>query len=327
VTLPTADLHVHLEAAISPSLLRTLAQRAGVTLPEGFGPGGFAWRDLTTFVRDYDVLCSVIRSADDYAEVAFDALTHAAASGAAYVDFIVSPAHAWMNEISYAALVDAVGAAIDRATREHGIFGSMSLTAVRAPGPLFGPRNAERIVAEAIAHPHRLVRGLGVAGDTRFDSLADYAPAFRAAKAAGLVTRAHCGEGEGAAGVVTALRELEVDILDHATEALWDDALVEELVRTQRLVTVCPVAHVMVGLVPSLAQHPAWPALRRGLKVALGTDDPVFFRVDGAGTYAQAREHAGLDDGSLLALTRNAARSGLLPADETDRLLARLEAV
>lgn len=312
VTLPLADLHVHLEAAVSPSLLRQLADKAQVTLPEGFGPAGFDWKDLATFVRDYDVLCSVIRTADDYAAVAYDYLEHAAARGAVFVDLIVSPAHGWMNGIAYGALVDAVGAAIDRARNRFGIQGSMSLTAVRAPGPLFGPENAQRVVAEAVAHPHRLVRGFGIAGDTRFDALSGYAPAFRAAKAAGLVTRAHCGEGEGKAGVVTALRELQVDILDHATEALADDALVDELIAAKKLVTVCPVAHVFVGVVPTLAEHPAWRAMRRGLKVALGTDDPVFFRVDVAQTYEQARQYGGLDDEALRGLTRNALESGLV---------------
>lgn len=324
--LPTADLHVHLEAAVSPELLRELARRANVALPEGFGPAGFAWRDLTTFVRDYDVLGSVIRSAEDYAAVAFDALARAAARGTVYVDFIVSPAHGWLNGIAYPALVDAVGDALDRARREHGIFGSMSLTAVRAPGPLFGPDNARRIVAEAVAHPHRLVRGFGVAGDTRFDALAAYAPAFRAARAAGLVTRAHCGEGEGKAGVVTALEVLQVDVLDHATEALADEALVDKLVCAGRLVTVCPIAHVLVGVVPSLPQHPAWGALRQGLRVALGTDDPVFFRTEIAAVYEEARAHAGLDDAGLLALTRHAARSGLLPPEDAASLGARLDA-
>jgi adenosine deaminase len=124
--------------------------------------------------------------------------------------------------------------------------------------------------------------------------------------------------------VHTALRELQVDILDHATEALSDDALVDELVRAEKLVTVCPVAHVFVGLVPALAGHPAWKAMRRGLKVALGTDDPVFFREGIPETYEQARTHAGLDDGALRALTLNAVRSGLLPGDEAARLEARL---
>jgi adenosine deaminase len=206
----------------------------------------------------------------------------------------------------------------------------MSLTAVRAPGPLFGPQNARRVVEEARNHPHRLVRGFGIAGDTRFDDLASYAPAFRAARALGLVTRAHCGEGEGEgegeAGVRTALRELNVDILDHAAEALADPALVDEIVRAGRLVTVCPVAHVFVGVVPALDRHPAWAAMRRGLKVALGTDDPVFFREDVASTYEQARVHAGLGTDELRALTLNAIDSGLLPPDEASELGRRVRA-
>ena len=80
----------------------------------------------------------------------------------------------------------------------------------------------------------------------------------------------------------------------------------------------------MVGLVPTLAQHPAWAAIRRGLKVALGTDDPVFFRTDIADTYEEARTHAGLGDAALVALTRNAALCGLLPATEAAELSARL---
>jgi adenosine deaminase len=124
--------------------------------------------------------------------------------------------------------------------------------------------------------------------------------------------------------VLTALRELQVDILDHATEALSDDALVDELVRAEKLVTVCPVAHVFVGVVPTLAEHPAWKAMGRGLKVALGTDDPVFFREGIPETYEQARTHAGLDDRALRSLTLNAVKSGLLPGDEAGQLEARL---
>jgi adenosine deaminase len=131
-----------------------------------------------------------------------------------------------MNGIATAALVDAVGDALARAHRQHGIFSSMSFTTVGAPGPHFGPENARRIVAEVVAHPHRLMRGFGVAGDTRFDALSAYAPASREARAAGLVTRAHCSEGEGPGGVLTALDELQVDIFAHATDALTDAVLV-----------------------------------------------------------------------------------------------------
>lgn len=323
--VPTADLHVHLEAAIRPERIVELAARAGVALPEGFGPAGFTWRDLTTFVREYDFLCQVIRTADDYATVAFEALAHAAAQGAIYVDFIVSPAHGWLNGIAYPDLVDALGAALQRARDAHGILASLSLTAVRAPGEHFGPENAQRIVREAAAHPSRWVRGFGVAGDTGFDDLAAYAPAFRAAKDAGLLTRAHCGEGEGARGVLTAMDVLRVDLLDHATNGLTDPVVLRRMIDERRQVTVCPRAHVLVGVVPTLAEHPAWRAVREGLRVSLGTDDPVFFRDDIAQVYAQAAEHLGADRQALAAFTRNALHSGLLSAADARAGEIRLE--
>ena len=313
---PLADLHVHLEAAISAELLVQLAAHGDIALPAGFGPEGFTWRDLGTFIEDYELLGQVIKTADDYGAVALDYLSRAAALGSIYVDFILSPAHGWMNGIRYGDLVNAVGAAVDEARAAHGILGSLSLTAVRAPGAFFGPEIARRIVAEAVARPHRLVRGFGIAGDTGFDDLASYAPAFQAARAAGLVTRAHCGEGEGVKGVIAALDVLRVDILDHATDALADPVVVKRLVSEQRLVTVCPMAHVFVGVVPTLAAHPAWPALRAGLKAAFGTDDPIFFRVDIAETYGQVAAHTGLQPAALASFTRNALTSGLL--DEKD---------
>jgi adenosine deaminase len=82
---------------------------------------------------------------------------------------------------------------------------------------------------------------------------------------------------------------------------------------------------VLVGVVPSLAQHPAWPAIRGGLRACLGTDDPVFFRDDIAAVYAQAAEHLGGDRQALGSLTRSALRSGLLSAADAAAGEKRLE--
>lgn len=322
---PTADLHVHLEAAIRAERLVEFAAREGVSLPPGFGPAGFDWSDLATFVRDYDLLCQVIRTAESYATVAYDYLEDAAASGALYVDFIVSPAHGWINRIAYADLVDALGEAMERARAKFGVLSSLSLTAVRAPGPHFGSTNAERLVAEACANPRPWVRGFGVAGDTRFDDLGSYARAFRQARECGLVTRAHCGEGEGAHAVLTALDTLEVQLLDHATDGLRDREVCARLIDEQRTVTVCPMAHVLVGVVPSLKEHPAWHAHRQGLRLALGTDDPVFFGVSLRQTYALVQDELGLGTSDMLAITRNALCSGLLDPEERDLGLAMLQ--
>ena len=66
-------------------------------------------------------------------------------------------------------------------------------------------------------------------------------------------------------------------------------------------------------------------AVREGLRVSLGTDDPVFFRDDIAQVYAQAAEHLGADRQALAAFTRNALHSGLLSAADAEAGEIRLE--
>ena len=50
--VPKAELHVHLEGTASPDLVRRLAARNGMTLPETMfdAEGGFAWTDFLDFL-------------------------------------------------------------------------------------------------------------------------------------------------------------------------------------------------------------------------------------------------------------------------------------
>ena len=52
--IPKVELHVHLEGTAPPDLVRRLADRNGLRLPDGLlaAPDRFAWRDF--MVSDYD---------------------------------------------------------------------------------------------------------------------------------------------------------------------------------------------------------------------------------------------------------------------------------
>ena len=94
--VPKAELHVHLEGTARPDLIRRIAQRNDVALPEGLfaSHDTFAWRDFLDFLGTYDLAASVIRTAQDYRDVTFEYLSDCAAEGAIYVELISSPDHA-----------------------------------------------------------------------------------------------------------------------------------------------------------------------------------------------------------------------------------------
>ena len=64
MTLPLAELHVHLEGTVPPALIQRLADRNGLKVPEGVfaAPDRFAWVDFLDFLRTYDLAASVIRT-------------------------------------------------------------------------------------------------------------------------------------------------------------------------------------------------------------------------------------------------------------------------
>ncbi len=80
--VPKAELHVHLEGTATPDLVRRIAQRNGLEVPEGVfaAPDRFAWRDFLDFLNTYNLVCSVIRTGEDYRDITYEYLA-ACASG------------------------------------------------------------------------------------------------------------------------------------------------------------------------------------------------------------------------------------------------------
>ena len=66
-SVPKAELHVHLEGTATPDLVRRLAERNGIALPDGLfrADGSFAWVGFLDFLRAYDDAASTIRTARD----------------------------------------------------------------------------------------------------------------------------------------------------------------------------------------------------------------------------------------------------------------------
>ena len=56
--VPKAELHVHLEGTAPPDLVRRIAQRNGLEIPEGVfaAPDRFAWRDFLDFLNTYNLV-------------------------------------------------------------------------------------------------------------------------------------------------------------------------------------------------------------------------------------------------------------------------------
>ena len=321
MTVPKAELHVHLAGTAPPHLVRRIAERNGLRVPNGVfaTPERFAWRDFLDFLQTYDMAASVIRTPEDYADVTFEYLASCAADGAIYVELIASPDHAALVGLSDEEHLAGIAAGIDRAREAHGIEARILLTCIRN----FGVDQALRIARYAASRPHPYVVGFQMAGDEAGYPPGPFAEAYAIAADAGLGCSVHAGEWAGAESVRAAIG-LPVTRIGHGVRAIEDPALVAEIADRGLVLECCPTSNVVLGVFASFETHPL-PALREaGVRVTLASDDPPYFGASVGGEYAVASERFGLSDTDLVGLTRTAIEASFAEPPLRAALLGRL---
>jgi adenosine deaminase len=316
-----AELHVHLEGTAPPALIRRIAERNGLALPDVLLDGGerFAYTDFLDFLRSYDRAASVIRTGEDYRDVTYEYLASCARDGAIYVELTASPDHAALVGLSDEEHLDGIGRGIDAARDEFGIEARILISAVRN----FGLEQALRVARHAAERPHPYVVGFSMAGDEENFPAGDYAEAYETAAGAGLGCAVHAGEWAGPESVRAAL-ELPVTRIGHGVRSIEDPALVGELAERALVLECCPTSNVVLGLFPSYEDHPLPRLVEAGVRVTLGSDDPPWFGASIGGEYAVCRERYGYGDEELRAITRTAIDAAFCDQKLKQELIQRV---
>ena len=315
--IPKAELHVHLEGTAPPDLIRRIAERNGLELPDGLfaAPDRFAYRDFLDFLDTYDKAASVIRTVEDYRDITYEYLERCAGEGAVYVELTASPDHARLVGLTDEEHVNGIARGIDDARDEAGIEGRILISCVRN----FGVESALRIARYAADRSHPYIVGFSMAGDEENYPPGAYTEAFEIAAGAGLGCTVHAGEWAGPESVRAAL-ELPVTRIAHGVRSIEDPSLVEELAEHGVFLECCPTSNVVLGIYPSYEEHPL-PRLREaGVRVTLGSDDPPYFGASIGGEYEVCRRYFGFTDGDLRSITRTAIDAAFCEQTLKDRL-------
>jgi adenosine deaminase len=139
-----------------------------------------------------------------------------------------------------------------------------------------------------------------------YDTEADWSAARPIAERlsdAGLGITAHAGEFSPA-NLESVLGIPGLTRIGHATQAASDPRLLDLIAERGVTVECCLSCNVVLGAVPSLAEHPIRRLIDAGIPVALGTDDPVQVCTTIEREYVIA-SHRGFSTEDLLEFTRN----------------------
>ncbi|MFE2427193.1 adenosine deaminase [Streptomyces sp. NPDC059373] len=324
MSIPKAELHLHIEGTLEPELAFALAARNGVELPYATTEElrrAYSFSDLQSFLDLYYALMAVLRTEQDFADLADAYLARAAEQGVRHAEIFFDPQAHTARGIGIGTVIEGLARALDSSEERHGISTRLIMCFLRdesaesametfeAARPFFGCISAVGLDSAEVGNPPSKFREV-----------------YAAAAEAGLHRVAHAGEEGPPAYIREALDLLGVERVDHGIRCMEDPALVERLVRDQVPLTVCPLSNVRLRCVDTLADHPLPAMLDAGLLVTVNSDDPAYFGGYAGDNFDAVRDALPLDADALRTLARNSFRASFLDDAARAAYLAEVEA-
>ena len=127
---------------------------------------------------------------------------------------------------------------------------------------------------------HKEFYSIDLYGDELAQPIENFIPIYEKAAENGLVLKAHVGEWGTAQDIVTAVKALHLDEVQHGIAAVQDEDAIGFLVENNIRLNITPSSNVLLGRVPDMAHHPIAQLYRRGVNVTINSDDVLIFDSD-----------------------------------------------
>ncbi|HBS82620.1 MAG: adenosine deaminase [Vreelandella alkaliphila] len=323
--LPKVELHLHIEGSLEPELMFELAKRNGIELPYATAKeakAAYEFDDLQGFLNLYYQGMNVLRTEQDFYDLAMDYFQRARGEGVVHIDMHFDPQAHLQRGIP----LEVVMAGLLRAKEEAEATLDLSVGMIMA---FLRDRPAEEAlsVLENAAPYWKFLDAIGLDSAERDNPPVKFQALFARAKELGLVRVAHAGEEGPAEYIAEAMDLLDVQRIDHGVRCLESGTVVKRLRERQIVLTVCPLSNVSLKVVDDLRDHPLPQLLKENLKVTISSDDPAYFGGGLLTNHVACAEAFGWDAEVFRMLNRNAIEEAFVDEPRRQELLQRLELV
>ncbi len=329
LSLPKAELHLHLEGTLTPQTVSELSRKHNTPLPVGNSrykaderSGNFLsvadverlyqYKDFVGFLQAFKSIADRLRTPEDYELITYRMMQQLHADGVLHAEVYISAGILHWRGEEFEPFV--AGAERGRITgeRDFGVSVLWIIDAVRH----FGVEEAQRVVETAISlrEKYPTIIGIGIGGDESKGPAEQFRRTYAFAKQHGLHLLAHAGESVGPESIWAAIN-IGAERIGHGLNAGQDPDLVDMLAERQIPIEVCISSNIRTGCCRKLDEHPVKKMFDAGLMVTLNSDDPPMFGTSLAREYQIARDAFGFTDDQLRELARNSFEASFLPAE------------
>ncbi|PKP20842.1 MAG: adenosine deaminase [Bacteroidetes bacterium HGW-Bacteroidetes-20] len=321
--IPKVELHLHIEGTLEPELMFTLAQKNEVKIPYHSVDevkNAYQFQNLQDFLDIYYAGANVLITEHDFFDLTWAYLQKAHSQHIVHVEIFFDPQTHTHRGIPFKNVVNGIHNALLKAEKELGITSHLIMCFLRHLSEL----DAIKTFQEALPFKN-IIMGVGLDSSENGNPPQKFEKVFQMAKKEGFKTVAHAGEEGPAAYVYDAIHLLNVDRIDHGNNALDDPTVVEEIVKNEMALTVCPLSNLKLKVVPDLTKHPIKKMLDLGIKATINSDDPAYFGGYLNENYFAIIENLQLSKKEILTLIKNGFSASFMEEKIKNQWIAKVD--
>ena len=321
---------MHLEGALSPSLLFTLAARNSITIPTSDvafeSPAALldrynAFSSLDDFLHYYFIGMKCLIEEQDFEQLAWEYFLKAKSDGVVHAEVFFDPQAHTGRGITYETVVNGFTKACQRAEQELELSTKLILCLLRH----LPVEDSKMTFAQASMdlETGRLA-GLGLDSSEKGFPPGAWKEVYATAKTKRIRRTAHAGEEGPVEYIREALSELDVERIDHGIRLAEDTDLMREVAEKKILVTMCPLSNVRLRCVKDVKELPIRTFLDNGVMFSINSDDPAYFGGYILDNYCAVQEAFDLTAREWEGITRAAVEGSWCNYSRKKRLLEQL---
>jgi aminodeoxyfutalosine deaminase len=311
LSLPKADLHLHLEGSIDPTTWVELRKRHAKTGTVSDIEKLYQYENFQGFLMAFKTLTEDLQSPADYELITYRLMEKLKTENVLHAEVYVSVGVCLWRKQDFDAIFEGLEVGRERGHHDFGTSLLWIFDAVRQ----FGPLEAQRVAELAVRYQSRGVAGFGIGGDEQKAGPELFRDVYSYGAKNGLHLTAHAGESAGPESIWGALN-LQAERIGHGLNAWQDSELVEELSTRQIPLEICLTSNLRTGCCRNLADHPVRNYFDRGIMVTLNTDDPAMFGTSLGREYQLAQDTFDFTNEHLRELARNSFEASFLPTEK-----------
>lgn len=310
--LPKAELHCHLDGSLRVETILDIAAKEGVELPStdlqilrSMLAVGADCPDLETYLKTFDITCSVMQSSESLRRVTYELAEDCAAENIRYLEIRFAPILHTNRGLKLVEVISAVLKGKEQAERNLNIKIGIIICSLRHNSP------EESIVAAelAVAFKNKGVVGFDLAGAEKDFPARDHKEAFSMIIKNNINTTVHAGEGYGPESIHQALHHISANRIGHGTRLRENGDLLNYVNDHRIPLEMCITSNVQTKAVDALEHHPIRFYFDYGLRVTLNTDNRLVSNTTLTDEYMIAIREFGFNAEELKYLILNGFKS------------------